>query len=110
MEQNDLLLFADSLQRSGYSREEITLQLQKKGTPETLLSDIFEKLKSIRLTRKRKIGFACCSIGLALLVIGCMLTLFLIGSGAADIKFVLYGLTTIGVAVTIKGMIDLLGW
>ena len=109
MEQNDLLLFADSLQRSGYSHEQITLQLQKKGTPENLLSDIFEKLKSIRLTRKRKVGFACCSIGLALLVIGCMLTLFLISSGG-NIKFVMYGLTTIGVVFTLKGMIDLLGW
>ncbi|MBK6935456.1 MAG: hypothetical protein IPH18_00100 [Chitinophagaceae bacterium] len=106
---SEVLLFADSLQRSGYSNDEILQQLQQKGTPENLLTVIIENLKSIRLSRKRKIGFACCSIGLALLVIGCMLTLFLISSGG-NIKFVMYGLTTIGVVLTLKGMIDLLGW
>ena len=39
----------------------------------------------------------------------CLLTFFLYNNGG-DIRFVMYGLTTIGVGFTIKGMIDLLGW
>ncbi|MBL7744537.1 MAG: hypothetical protein JNN00_13790 [Chitinophagaceae bacterium] len=109
VENNDLLNLAHSLQKSGLNYDEISLQLREKGAPETLLQEIIEKVKSVRFLRKRKTGFLCCGVGVALLIIGCMITLLLYSSGS-DIKFAMYGLTTIGVVFTFKGLIDIMGW
>jgi hypothetical protein len=109
IESADFLHLANSLQKRGLKFEEILLQLKEKGVPENLLQDILQQLKNLRLTRKRKTGFVCCGIGVALLVIGCMFTIFLFNSGGS-IRFVMYGLTTAGVVFTIKGLVDLMGW
>ncbi|MBL7740008.1 MAG: hypothetical protein JNK14_12385 [Chitinophagaceae bacterium] len=106
---NDLLTLAHNLHKSGHNYDEITLQLREKGATETLLQEIIEKVKAFRFLKKRKNGFLCCGIGVALLIIGCMLTLLLYSNGS-DIRFVMYGLTTIGVVFTFKGLIDLMGW
>ena len=106
---NEWLQLANALHRRGFNQEEISSQLKEKGTPDNLLQEIIEKVKSIRLLRKRKSGFVCCGIGVTLLVVGCMLTLFLVSSGG-NIRFAMYGLTTIGVMFTLKGMVDLMGW
>lgn len=89
--------------------EQITVQLKEKGVPENLLQEAIHHLKQLRLNRKRNTGFACCGIGVALLVIGCMITIMLYSSGG-DIKWAMYGLTSLGVIFTLKGLVDLLGW
>ena len=105
----DLAREAHSLFRRGFNEEEVSLELRQKGAAENLLQDLINHVKQIRSGRRKKSGFLCCAVGIFLLVFGCMLTFFLYNNGG-DIRFVMYGLTTIGVGFTIKGMIDLLGW
>ena len=100
---------ASSLQKEGYNMDQITLQLREKGAPDNLLQEALQHLKQLHINRKRSSGFACCGIGVALLVVGCMITIMLYNSGG-DIKWVMYGLTTLGVIFTMKGLVDLLGW
>ena len=100
---------AHSLYRRGFNDEEVTLELQQKGAPRSLLQEIISQVKEIRTNQRRKTGFFCCGTGIVLLVLGCMLTFFLYNNGG-DIRYVMYGLTTIGVGFTLKGMVDLLGW
>lgn len=106
---NKWLQLAHTLRRRGFNQEEISAELQQKGTPATLLQEIIEKAKALYTARRRRSGFVCCGIGVTLLVVGCMLTLFFISNGG-NVRLVMYGLTTIGVAFTLKGMVDLLGW
>lgn len=98
-----------SLLRKGLNDEEITLQLRELGAPDHLHQNLLQEAKNIRLTKKRKTGFACCGIGVTLLIVGCMCTILLFSNGN-DIKFAMYGLTTIGVVFTLKGLVDLMGW
>ncbi len=91
------------------SAVQIIHQLKEKGAPENLLQEALHHLKQLRLTRKRNNGFTCCGIGVALLVIGCMLTVLLYTSGG-DIKWAMYGLTSLGVVFTMKGLVDIMGW
>lgn len=109
VEHNEWLHLADSLRKQGLNYDEISLQLREKGAPENLMQDIIERLKALRLLQKRNTGFACCSIGVFLLVAGCLLTLFLYNNGSS-IRFAMYGLTTIGLVFTFKGLIDIFGW
>lgn len=105
----NFLQIASSLQKQGFNDDQITLQLREQGAPDNLLQEVIQQLKTLRITRKRNTGFACCGIGVALLIIGCMLTILLYGSGG-DIKLAMYGLTTIGVIFTLKGLADIMGW
>jgi len=109
VQHSEFLHLANSLQQRGLSYDEITLQLKEKGAPENLLQETIQQLKNLRLIKKRNTGFACCGIGVALLIVGCMLTILLYSSGG-NIKWAMYGLTTIGVVFTIKGMADIMGW
>lgn len=105
----ELANLAHSLYRRGFSDEEVRMELQQRGAPGSLLQDIMTQVKQLRSTRRRNTGFFCCGLGVFLLVAGCMLTFFLYNNGG-DIRVVMYGLTTLGVGFTLKGMIDLLGW
>lgn len=109
VETNELYQFAHSLQQRGHNYDEISVELRQKGAPEILLREIVDKIKTLRLLRKRKTGFVCCTIGVVLLVVGCIITLFLYNSGY-DIKLAMYGLTLLGVGFTLKGMVDIMGW
>jgi len=109
VQHSEFLHFANSLQQRGLSYDEITLQLKEKGATENLLQETIQQLKNLRLIKKRNTGFTCCGIGVALLIVGCMLTILLYSSGG-DIKWAMYSLTTIGVIFTIKGMADIMGW
>lgn len=106
---DEISRLADQLFRRGFNEEEVSLELRQKGVTENRLSDIIRAVKNLRQLKRRRIGFFCCGTGVFLLVVGCMLTLLLYSSGQ-NIRLVMYGLTTIGVGFTIKGMVDLLGW
>ncbi|HEX4876498.1 MAG TPA: hypothetical protein VFV31_07470 [Chitinophagaceae bacterium] len=106
---NELIQLATSLQQKGLSTDEITLQLRQKGTPENLLEEIIAELKKIRLTQKRNSGFIWCAIGATLMALGFVFTLFLFNN-TGGMRFAMYGLTTIGVGFTIKGLSDIMGW
>lgn len=100
---------ASSLQKRGFNSEEISSQLRDKGAPENLLSDIITKVKDLHFTRKRNTGFVCCGIGVFLLIAGCMLTFVLYSSGD-NIRYAMYGMTTVGVVFSLKGLADIMGW
>jgi hypothetical protein len=100
---------AGSLLKRGCSDTEISSQLLANGAPENRLQDIIASLKNTRYHQKRRTGFACCGIGVTLLVLGCVLTLLLYQNGSG-IRFAMYGLTTIGVVFTVKGLADIIGW
>ncbi|MBL7748149.1 MAG: hypothetical protein JNM19_12010 [Chitinophagaceae bacterium] len=106
---NEWLQFADNLHKRGFNYDEISSQLLAKGTPENLLQEIIDKIKSIRLTRKRKSGFICCGVGVTLLVVGCLAALLFYQS-ESTVRFAMYGLTTIGVLFSLKGLADIMGW
>ena len=105
----ELIQLASSLYKKGLTDDEVRTHLREKGAVENLLQDTLNRVKSLRMIRKRNNGFLCCGIGIFLLVIGCMFTLLLFNSGG-NIRLVMYGVTSIGLAFTLKGMIDLLGW
>lgn len=105
----DLVQMARMLYKKGHSDDEVLLHLKEKGAAESHLHDVVSHLKSIRMAKKRNNGFLCCGIGIFLLVIGCFFTLLLFNNGG-NIRLVMYGVTSIGIAFTLKGMIDLLGW
>jgi hypothetical protein len=102
------LHLAASLHKQGLNFDEISVQLRQQGAPENLLQDIFQQVKDRHFAKKRNTGFWCCGIGVFLIVFGCLLSLFLYSSG--NIRLAMYGLTSIGVVFTMKGLIDILGW
>lgn len=106
---NEFIQLVSTLHKEGYNMDQITLQLKEKGAPETIFQEAINHLKQLKLLRKRSTGFACCGIGVALLVVGCMLTVLLYNSGG-DIKLAMYGLTSLGVLFALKGLVDILGW
>ncbi len=106
---NELIQKASLLQQQGLSHDEITLQLRQQGAPDNLLQDIIGELKKIRLTRKRNKGFTCCAIGATLMALGFVFTLFLFNN-TSGMRFAMYGLTTVGVGFTLKGLSDIMGW
>lgn len=106
---NDYVRMAQTLHREGLNPEQITLQLKEKGASENLLQEALHQFQQWKLLRKRNTGFACCGIGVILLIVGCIITILMYGTGG-DIRLAMYGLTTIGVVFTVKGLIDIIGW
>lgn len=105
----DLLQLAQSLYSRGFSDAEVAAQLLQKGTPENLLQEIIARVKKMRAERKSNNGFTYCAIGVTLLVLGFLLTFAFMGN-ATQMRIVMYGLTIIGAAITLKGLVDVLGW
>jgi len=109
LQSNDLLLLADSLRKRGHNLDDIMLKLRDEGAADQTVAEIINKLKALRLDRKRRMGFICCGVGVFLLVASCMITFLLFNYGG-NIRWVMYGLTSLGVIVTLKGLVDLFGW
>lgn len=105
----ELIQLANSLYKRGFNDTEVSVQLREKGAAESILYDIIQQVKKLRLSRKRKSGFICCGIGVFLLVFGCLFSLFLYQNGG-NIRLAMYGLTSLGVIFTLKGLADLMGW
>lgn len=104
-----LITLAIELFKQGKTTEEITAQLRTKGASEDLLLQAIAEIKTLRQTRRRNNGFIWCAIGCFLLVAGCMLT-FIQHSNGQSIRIALYGFTTIGVIIVMKGLVDVFGW
>ena len=104
-----LLQFAANLFKQGCTTEEITTRLRNKGAEDNLMQQALGEIKKLRLTRRRNHGIIWCSIGIFLLVAGCMLT-FILHSNGQNIRLAMYGLTSLGVVIIIKGLIDVFGW
>lgn len=105
----ELIQLANSLYKKGFNDVEVFVKLREKCAAENILHDIIQQVKKIRLSRKRKSGFLWCGAGVFLLVFGCLFTIFLYQNGG-NIKLIMYGLTSLGVVCTLKGLADLMGW
>ena len=109
-EQPDALQeLAINLFNQGYTTEEISTRLRSKGASDNLLQQALSVIKAIRITKRRNKGFIWCAIGSFLLVAGCMLT-FIQHNNGESIRIALYGFTSVGVLIIMKGLIDVLGW
>ena len=104
-----LLQLALQLYKQGNTTEEIATQLRNKGATDFHLQEALDEIKKLRLTRRRNNGFIWCVTGSFLLVAGCMLT-FLLHNNGQSIRFAMYGLTSIGVLIIMKGLVDVFGW
>ena len=100
---------AINLYKQGHTQEEISTQLRSKEATDNQLQQALDEIKKLRLTSRRNNGFIWCGIGSFLLVAGCMLT-FLLHSNGQSIRFAMYGLTSIGVLIIMKGLVDVFGW
>lgn len=99
---------AMSLHRRGYNPDEISGLLLGKGAAEHLVQDIVGRLRSRPASDNRTRGFWFLGIGSFLLAAGFLLTLVLFN--AHGMRFCMYGLTTIGVVLVMKGLADIMGW
>lgn len=109
-EQPDAMVeLAIELFNQGNTTEEITAKLRSKEANENQLQQALAAIKALRITKRRNKGFIWCGIGCFLLVAGCMLT-FIQHSNGQSIRLALYGFTTIGVGILLKGLVDVFGW
>ena len=104
-----LLQLAINLYKQGNTLAEISTQLRSKEATDNQLQQALDEIKKLRLTSRRNNGFVWCGIGSFLLVAGCMLT-FLLHNNGESIRLAMYGLTSIGVVLIMKGLIDIFGW
>jgi hypothetical protein len=95
-----------SWKKQGLTLDEISLRFQQTGVPENLIQEAVQKWK-VFLEKKRNTAFIFCGIGIALLSLGCFVTLLFFNTGTS-FDFALYGLTIIGVVCVFKGMYDLM--
>ncbi|MFT3843798.1 MAG: hypothetical protein QM725_02000 [Lacibacter sp.] len=96
-----------SWKKQGLTIEEISSRFNQTGVPENIIRETVEKWKQC-CTKKRNSAFVYCGIGIALLSLGCFVTLLFFNSNTG-FDFALYGLTIIGVICVFKGMYDLMG-
>lgn len=95
-----------SWKKQGLSIDEISLRFQETGVPDNMIQEAVQKWKQF-LEKKRNTAFVFCGIGIALLSLGCFVTLLFFNSDTS-FDFALYGLTIIGVICVFKGMYDLM--
>lgn len=103
------ILLAQSFLKKDYSFEEISTELQKQGISNGSLDEMISYIKSFRLRKKRNRGFILTGIGVTFLTFGFVITMILINLGVNH-NLALYGLTSLGIALVMAGMINILGW
>lgn len=97
------------LKKQGMDLAQITQQLQKQNIPEDTVNAIIQQWKKIHYTKKRNRGFIYVGVGTFLMVFSFLLSVVLFYSDR-NIEWALYGITFIGLSITFKGMVDILGW
>jgi hypothetical protein len=97
------------LRKEGMELSQISLQLQEQNIPADTVNDIIQQWKKIHYTKKRNQGFIYVGVGTALMVFSFLLSVMLFYSDKS-IEWALYGVTFVGLSLTFKGMIDILGW
>ncbi|RTL56174.1 MAG: hypothetical protein EKK37_16990 [Sphingobacteriales bacterium] len=97
------------LRKQGMELSQISLQLEKQNLSAETVNAIIQQWKKIHYTKKRNQGFICIGVGTFLMVFSFLLSVLLFYSNKS-IEWALYGITFIGLSITFKGMVDILGW
>ncbi len=95
--------------QKGIEFHHIQVNLSQQGASVIIIEIIIDELKALNYIRRKKRGFKLVFVGSFLLVFGFVITLLLFHSGFS-INYAMYGITTIGIALLLWGMIDLMGW
>jgi hypothetical protein len=97
------------LKKEGVDNTQIALRLQEQNIPADIASQAIQEWKKIVYAKKRNQGFVFVGVGTALMVFSFLLSVFLFYSDK-NIEWALYGITFVGLGLTFKGMVDILGW
>ena len=100
----ELISEAKTLFDNGNSFDEIESSFKLKGVDDRLLSEILQKIRSYKNSKRSAIGFKLIGIGAAFLLTSCIISLCNNYSNEYLI-FALYGLTGIGASILIVGFI-----
>lgn len=105
----DWLTEAFSLHSQGHALEDIFHKLREKGLSETFIPELRERFRKALLSRKRARGMKFIGLGSLLLVAGFLIAIL---SFMKDDNFriALYGLTSVGIILVLKGVVDFTGW
>lgn len=100
---------AVELLREGESNTAIIAYLHKNGADEATITTIVDKIRTERYALRRKRGVKLLLLGGALLFSGFILTLLFVYNNQS-IDYVMYGMTTAGIAILLWGIVDVLGF
>lgn len=97
------------LLREGESNSAIIAYLHKKGADEATITGLVDKIRIERYAMRRKRGVKLLLIGAVLLLTGFVITLVFMYTNRS-IDYVMYGMTTAGIAIMLWGVVDVLGF
>lgn len=93
----------------GQTRDYIHQKLVEAGLVEEKASALVDSIVNERVSKHRQRGIILILVGSVLLVLGFLLTVFLFHANAS-IDLVMYGLTSVGILILLKGLVDIFGW
>lgn len=97
------------LKKEGLEISQIILRLQEQNIPADTVETVIKEWKKIYYTKKRNQGFVYVGVGATLMVASFLISVFLFYADK-NIEWALYGITFVGLGLTFKGMVDILGW
>jgi hypothetical protein len=97
------------LLREGESNSAIIAYLHKNGADEATITSLVDKIRKERYAMRRKRGVKLLLLGAVMLLTGFVLTLVFVYNNTS-IDYVMYGMTTAGIAVLLWGVVDVLGF
>ena len=86
----------------GRPEAEIEAELRRQGVAARHIPEVMQELRRLRVARKRSIDLSLILAGALLCLLSCILTL---AWGTPDDPLMLFGLTSLGVAVVFAGLI-----
>ncbi|MFN8712774.1 MAG: hypothetical protein ACK5Z2_07965 [Bacteroidota bacterium] len=98
-----------TLLKEGENNSAIIAHLHKIGADEATITELVDKIRKERYAMRRKRGVKLLLIGAVMLLSGFILTLIFVYNNKS-IDYVMYGMTTAGIAVLLWGVVDVLGF
>jgi hypothetical protein len=103
------LTLISQLRNEGLEISSICSRLKEQNIPSDIAEQAVLEWKKIYYSKKRNQGFLYVGIGTSVMVVSFLLSVILFYSDKS-IDWALYGLTFLGLSLTFKGMVDILGW
>lgn len=105
---NELHQLANQYYTGGISFEDIRAKLRSRYDNEELVNEVVDCVRNEIYSQKRKEGTIIIAIGLALILLGFIITCFNYHSDRS-FEFAMYGLTAIGIGVVFIGLYKIMG-
>ncbi len=100
---------AKGMYAAGHNDRYIILQLADKKVPDESIDQIMANVKSIRKYTLRQQGIREVLFGLSFMVAGILIAYWVIDVGFL-VRYIALGLPIGGVALSVKGLFNILGW